>query len=93
MNVTRADIARSLRAMGLEAGDRVMVHSSLSSMDTSRVGRRRLCRPSCTSSRVSAMTSSIMRPPSTPPLAFSSSMAISVPRIVLLPVSVSNEPM
>ena len=32
MNVTGADIAGSLRAMGLEAGDRVMVHSSLSSM-------------------------------------------------------------
>ena len=32
MNVTRDDIARSLTAMGLKAGDRVMVHSSLSSM-------------------------------------------------------------
>ena len=32
MSVTRTDIATSLRAMGLEAGDRVMVHSSLSSM-------------------------------------------------------------
>lgn len=32
MNVTRTDISSSLVAMGLEAGDRVMVHSSLSSM-------------------------------------------------------------
>ena len=32
MSVTRSDIASSLRAMGLGAGDRVMVHSSLSSM-------------------------------------------------------------
>ncbi len=32
MNVTRTDITTSLSAMGLKAGDRVMVHSSLSSM-------------------------------------------------------------
>jgi aminoglycoside 3-N-acetyltransferase len=32
MSVARTDIAGSLAAMGLQAGDRVMVHSSLSSM-------------------------------------------------------------
>lgn len=32
MNVTRADIIASLESMGLKAGDRVMVHSSLSSI-------------------------------------------------------------
>ena len=49
--------------------------------------------PSVTSWRVSAETSSIIRPPSTPPAAFSSSMAISAPRSVLRPVSDANEPM
>ena len=32
MSVTRTDISGSLTAMGLRPGDRVMVHSSLSSM-------------------------------------------------------------
>ena len=32
MNVTRADIIASIESMGLKAGDRVMVHSSLSSI-------------------------------------------------------------
>ncbi len=32
MSVTRTDISTSVAAMGLQAGDRVMVHSSLSSM-------------------------------------------------------------
>ena len=49
--------------------------------------------PSVTSSRVSAETSSIGRPPSTPPAAFSSSIAISAPRRVLSPVSEANDPM
>ena len=32
MSVVRSDVIRSLESMGLKAGDRVMVHSSLSSM-------------------------------------------------------------
>ena len=48
--------------------------------------------PSVTSSAESAFTNFMGRPPRTPPAAFISSIAISAPLSVLLPVSLANDP-